>query len=57
MFWPSGNGVKMRKSDTAVVAAGKPAPSRSRGEAPVELICLGLALATFVLALRIAIVW
>jgi hypothetical protein len=47
----------MRKSDTATVTAEKTAPSRNRGEAPVELVCLGLALATLALALRIAISW
>jgi hypothetical protein len=57
MFWPAGNGVDMRKPDTAAIAAGQPAPSRSRGDAPLGLVCLGLALATFALALRIAIIW
>jgi hypothetical protein len=57
MFWPAGNGVDMRKPDTAAIAAGEPAPSRSRGDAPLGLVCLGLALATFALALRIAIIW
>jgi hypothetical protein len=57
MFLPTGNGMNMRKPDTAVVATAKPAPIRNRGDAPVELVCLALALATFALALRIASIW
>ena len=47
----------MRKPDIAAVAAGKTAPTRNRGNAPVELVCVALALATFALALRIASIW
>jgi hypothetical protein len=57
MFRPAGDGVNMRNLDTAAVAAGKPAPTRSRGDAPVQWVCLALALATFALALRIASIW
>jgi hypothetical protein len=57
MFLPAGNGVNMRKPDTAAVAAEKTAPIRNRGDAPVELVCLALALATFSLALRIVSIW
>jgi hypothetical protein len=57
MFLPAGNGVNMRKPDTAAVAAGKPAPTRNRGDASVEVVCLALALATFALALRIVSIW
>jgi hypothetical protein len=53
----AGNGVNMRKPDTAVVAAGKPVRPRNRGDASVELVCLALALATFALTLRIASIW
>jgi hypothetical protein len=57
MFLPPGNGVNMRKPETAAVAAGKPAPIGNRGDASVELVCLALALATFALALRIVSIW
>jgi hypothetical protein len=57
MFLPAGNGVNMRKPDTAAVAAGKTAPIRNRGDASVELVCLALALALLVLALRIASIY
>jgi hypothetical protein len=51
------NGVNMRTPDTAEIAAGKPAPTRKRGDAPAELVCLALALATLALVLRIASIW
>jgi hypothetical protein len=57
MFLLAGNGMNMRKPDTAAVAAGKPAPIRNRGDASVELVCLALALATFALTLRIVSIW
>ena len=57
MFLPAGNGVNMRKPDTAAVAAGKPAPIGNRSDVSVELVCLALALATFALALRIVSIW
>ena len=48
----------MRKSETALVAAKKPSrPTASRGDTPVELVCMALALALLVLALRIASIW
>jgi hypothetical protein len=48
----------MRKPDTASAAARKTAlPAGNRGEAPVELVCLALALALLALASRIATIW
>jgi len=48
----------MRKPVTAAVAARKPAlPAGNRGDAPVELVCLALALAVLTLAFRIASIW
>jgi hypothetical protein len=48
----------MRKPDAAPVAARKARlPARSRGDTPVELVCLALALALLVLASRIASIW
>jgi hypothetical protein len=43
--------------DTAAIAAGKPAATRNRGDAPVELVCLALASATLALVLRIVSIW
>jgi len=57
MFWQAGNGVNMRKPDIAAVAAERPVPARNHGDAPMELVCLALALATIALALRIASIW
>jgi len=48
----------MRKPEAALVAAKKPSPATaSRGDTPVELVCMALALALLVLALRIASIW
>jgi hypothetical protein len=48
----------MRKSTTAPVVTGKePTSTGRRDDAPVELVCLALALAVFVLAFRIASIW
>ena len=48
----------MRKPETALVAAKKPSrPTASRGDTPVELVCMALALALLVLAVRIASIW
>jgi hypothetical protein len=48
----------MRKPTTAPVAATKTAsPAGRRGDTPVELVCLALALAVLTLAFRIASVW
>jgi hypothetical protein len=48
----------MRKSTTAPVTAPKtPRPTGDRGDAPVELVCLALALAVLTLAFRIATIW
>jgi len=48
----------MRKPDAAFAAARKPSlPTGSRGDAPVELVCLALALALLVLAFRITSIW
>ena len=57
-FPPDDSGVNMRKPDTASAAARKaPFPAGTRAEAPVELVCLALALALLVLAVRIASIW
>jgi hypothetical protein len=48
----------MRKPAAASVAARKSyAPAGSRDAAPVEVVCMALVLALFVLAFRIATVW
>jgi hypothetical protein len=48
----------MRKPDAAPFAANKPALPASGGDnAPVELVCLALALSLVVLAARIASIW
>jgi hypothetical protein len=48
----------MRKSDTASVAATKPSMAAGhRDNAPVEVVCMALALALLVLACRIASIW
>ena len=48
----------MRKPTTARVAGAKPSqPADGRGKAPVELVCLALALAVLTLAFRIASIW
>ena len=58
MSLPGSSGVNMRKPEAALVAAKKPSPATaSRGDTPVELVCMALALALLVLALRIASIW
>jgi hypothetical protein len=48
----------MRKPVTAAFAARKVLlPAGRRDDAPIELVCLALALALLVLACRIATVW
>jgi hypothetical protein len=48
----------MRKSAAAPVAAQDASlPSGSRDHAPVQLVCLALALALLALAFRIATIW
>jgi hypothetical protein len=48
----------MRKPDAILIAARKAsAPSGSRSDTPIELICAALALAVLVLAARIISVW
>jgi hypothetical protein len=48
----------MRKPAAATVAARKASPpAGSSDRAPVELVCMALVLALFVLAFRIAMVW
>jgi hypothetical protein len=48
----------MRKPDAAAVAASKTSPAAGRREAaPTEIVCLALALAVVVLAMRIASIW
>jgi len=44
----------MRKPDAASAAARKPSLTGNRADAPVELVCLALALAVLALASRIA---
>jgi hypothetical protein len=52
------DGVNMRKPVAASVAARKASvPSGSRDNAPVEVVCMALALALLVLAFRIASIW
>lgn len=51
-------GVNMRKPEAASAAARKTSqPAGIRGDTPVELVCLALALALLVLAFRIASIW
>jgi hypothetical protein len=53
-----GDGGNMRKPDPASAAARKTSlPAGSRGDAPVELVCLALVLALLALASRIASIW
>jgi hypothetical protein len=48
----------MRKPDVTPTASTKfSLPVGSRDQASVELVCLALALAVFVLAFRIADIW
>jgi hypothetical protein len=48
----------MRKPPAPSIAATKTSPDTGRRDnAPVELVCLALALALFTLACRIATVW
>ncbi|HTF75044.1 MAG TPA: hypothetical protein VK620_12045 [Bradyrhizobium sp.] len=48
----------MRKPAAASVAARKASPpAGSNDAAPVEVVCMALVLALFVLAFRIAMVW
>jgi hypothetical protein len=48
----------MRKPEIAAVAARKnPLAAVHREGAPTELVCLALALAVVVLAIRIASIW
>jgi len=48
----------MRKPAAASVAARKASqPAGSRGDAPVEVVCLALVLALIVLTARIASIW
>jgi hypothetical protein len=56
LFPPDGNGANMRKPDGASIAAGK--TSLPAGDnAPMQLVCLALALALVALSLRIASIW
>ena len=58
MSLPGSSGVNMRKPEAALIAAKKPSlPTANRGDTPVELVCLALALALLVLAFRIASIW
>jgi hypothetical protein len=48
----------MRKTDAASAAERRTsALAGSRGDAPVELVCLALGLALLALAFRIASIW
>jgi hypothetical protein len=48
----------MRKPDAASVAAAKASlPAGGRGDAPVRVVCIALALAIVVLAARIVSIW
>jgi hypothetical protein len=58
VFPPQANGVIMRKPDAASVAAAKASlPAAIRGDTPVQVVCIALALAIVVLAARIASIW
>jgi len=50
-------GVKMRKPDAASAAASRSSLAGQRETTPTELVCLALALAVVVLAMRIASIW
>jgi hypothetical protein len=48
----------MRKPDSVAAAAAKPLPpAGSEDSAPVQLVCLALALSVLVLGCRIASIW
>jgi hypothetical protein len=48
----------MHKPEAAPAAARKTSlPAGDQGDTPVELVCMALALALLVLALRIASIW
>jgi hypothetical protein len=48
----------MRKADPGSAAARRPLPAPgSEGSAPVQLVCLALALSVLVLFCRIASIW
>jgi hypothetical protein len=47
----------MRKPDPASAARKTSLPAGSHGDAPVELVCLALALALLALGSRIASIW
>jgi len=47
----------MRKPDAAAAAGKTSLAGACRRDAPVELVCLALALAVFALASRIASIW
>jgi hypothetical protein len=47
----------MRKPDAAAAAANKTSLAGQRESTPTELVCLALALAVVVLAMRIASIW
>jgi hypothetical protein len=58
LFAPNADGVNMRKPDGASIAARKPSLAADSGDyAPMQLVCLALALAWLALALRIASIW
>ena len=47
----------MRKPDSVAAAASKTSLAGRRETAPTEIVCLALALAVVVLAMRIASIW
>jgi hypothetical protein len=47
----------MRKPDAAAAAESKTSLAGQREATPTELVCLALALAVVVLAMRIASIW
>src|SRR5258708_13771565 len=51
------DGVTMRKPDASVAARKASLPAGSRDDAAVQLVCLALVLAPFLLAARIANLW
>ena len=54
MFHFNADGVNMRKPTTPVAATKATPSAAGRGDTPVELVCLALALAVLTLAFRIA---
>jgi hypothetical protein len=57
LFLLQAGGVNMRKPDAVATAATKTSLAGRREPTPTELVCLALALAVVMLAMRIASMW